>query len=143
MNQHVPKERLTLADGTAAAVRVTQIPSDDPGAIVLQFESWESDAEDAAECPPLRVTLPLGMLAQGDISVDGVLATTKEKVRKQVENTRKARAALARIPAGRPGAGGGRTELAAPAPPAPKPAPGANPAPLPEGVKPLKEEKRP
>lgn len=143
MNSYVPRERLSLSDGTTGALRVTQIPSDDPGAVVLQFESWESEADEGAECPPLHVTIPLGLLAEGGIDIDGVLGTTREKVRKQVENMKRGRARLAMIPAGKAAAQAARAELAMPDRPVPAPAAGTNTAPPPEGMQNVRDERRP
>lgn len=99
--------RVVQADGGHAAVRTTLIEATEPGFVVLQVEGWESDpagdvAEGATEAPVLHHTIPLGMIADGQVDVGAQVERTEREQALQVARMVRARAALAAIPRGTP-----------------------------------------
>lgn len=98
-------EKLTLQDGAVVDARVTQVESADPGAVVLRIEVWFSAPRDPDATPADTImyhTLPLGMLAEGAVTVEAVTGEMRKTAAAHALNTKKARAALAAIPKAKP-----------------------------------------
>ncbi|HEX2093312.1 MAG TPA: hypothetical protein VHG28_12970 [Longimicrobiaceae bacterium] len=140
-----------LESGEKMAVRIVQHESQDEGFITMMVEGRLIDDAGATAleegvpvvCPPKVRTIHKAALSEGQVTIEGEMAEATTDMLRQVKNNLAAIRAWQKIPAGRAPVTPTLAEFATPVPPAPRPAPGANPAPLPEGVKPLKEEMRP
>ncbi len=104
LNDQLPIETAALPGGGNGTLRYCEVSSPDPNAMVLQVESWESDALGVAPAAAVRdvfhITIPLGLLSSSAFDLTAAVESAKQDAWKRLEALKRSRDKRSKIPKG-------------------------------------------